>query len=613
MPEPLVPARLAFRDEVPYSPAYQDVYHSADGGLAQARHVFLGGNRLPERWAGRDRFVILETGFGLGVNFLAAWHAWRDDPARCRRLHYVAIEKHPFTAEDLRAFHARLPALAEPAAALHASWPMLVPGAHRLALDGGRVVLTLFFADIAITRDLRLSADAFFLDGFAPGRNPDMWSPQLMRALARLAAPGATAATWSVAAPVREALERAGFRAEKAPGFGSKREMLTCLFNAPARRRPEYPGTRTATIVGAGLAGAALCERLCARGWEVTLVERHARAAEEGSGNHAGAFHPIATPDDSVFARLTRAGFLASLATFRALARARWNPCGALQLARNDKEAASQAAAVAALGLPPEYAQLVSREEATAHAGVPVASGGLWFPDAGWAQPRSLVESLLEACGERLKRRFAHPLSAPALAAEADIVILATATDNLYPVPHARLRRVRGQLTYLPADALEPPRVVVLRGGMVLPPVDGVCVVGASFDVDDDDPHPRASSDAGNLERLERILPAAATGGLSQADVKSRVAFRLVSRDRLPLAGRLDERPDERPHAARYGLLALGSRGLIWACLGAELVASQLEGEPLPVEGKLADALDPLRFERRARARGAHAAAIMRP
>src|SRR5512138_494433 len=182
----IVPARFELHDGTPYAPAFDDLYHSAAGGLAQARHVFLGGNDLPARWAGRERFVILETGFGLGLNFLATLHAWRRDPARCARLHYVAIEKHPFTLADARALHQHYPELAEEAAALHAGWPTLVGGAQRLEVAGA--VLTLFFADIAILRDLRLAADAIYLDGFSPAKNPEMWTHQVMRALSRVAA-----------------------------------------------------------------------------------------------------------------------------------------------------------------------------------------------------------------------------------------------------------------------------------------------------------------------------------------------------------------------------------------------------------------------------------------
>src|SRR5258708_35052930 len=294
MPQPLVPARPAFHEGTPYSEAFGDVYHSAAGGLAQADHVFLKGNQLPERWSGRETFVILETGFGLGINFLTTWQAWRRDPQRCRKLHFVSVEKHPFSLFDLRDFLKNYPELRTEAAQLEARWPMLVPGGHRLVFEGGAVVLTLFFADIKVLRDLRLAADAIYLDGFSPAKNPEMWSPQTLRALSRLAAPGATAATWSVAASVRAALEETGFEVRKLPGFGFKKEMLSAFYGKK-EIAPEKPKERKATVVGAGLAGAALCERLCARGWEITLVEKHAAPAQEASGNHAGAFHPIVT------------------------------------------------------------------------------------------------------------------------------------------------------------------------------------------------------------------------------------------------------------------------------------------------------------------------------
>jgi tRNA 5-methylaminomethyl-2-thiouridine biosynthesis bifunctional protein len=577
---------------VPYSEAFDDIYHSSAGGPAQARHVFVQGNELPQRWRGRPRFVILETGFGAGINFLVTWQAWRRDATRCARLHFVSIEKHPFAAADVKSILSNLPEIRDEAAELEARWPTLVPGAQRIELDGGAVVLTLFFADIKVARDLRLAADAFYLDGFAPAKNPDMWSPAIMRALARLAAPGATAATWSVAASVRHALEETGFAVEKRPGFGGKKEMLVARYCKTARP-PSLPHKRTATVVGAGLAGAAVCERLCARGWNVTLLERHAGPAKEASGNHAGAFHPLVSPDDSLFARATRAAFLASLERWSLLDGPRWDPCGLLQLARDEREALSQRRSIAALALPPDYAALVSRDEAAAQAGVPVSAGGLWFPRGGWIQPASLAEAQLFACGERLERRFkTEARSLP----EDEYVILANAADalRLHPLPHLRLRRVRGQITYVPAQRVDAPRAVVMRGGMVLPAIDGLCVVGATYDLEDEDPAPRVESHAANLERAARILPGFA---FDPKSVEGRVAFRAVAADRLPIIGKITN--------GCYAAFAYGSRGLLWSTLGAELIASQLEGEPLPVEGALADAMAPERFARRAARRGA--------
>ena len=587
MAAPLAPARLAFLEKTPYSEAFADVYHSACGGPEQARHVFLQGNGLPQRWAGRERFVILETGFGLGLNFLVTWQAWRRDPARCRRLHFVSIEKHPFSLQDLCALHERYPQLSEEASALHARWPVLVPGAHRLEFDGGSVVLTLFFADISVARDLRLAADAVYLDGFSPAKNPDMWTPALMRSISRLAARGATAATWSVASEVGKSLTETGFAVEKRKGFGEKKEMLSARIS----KGIEFPGQkeRKATVIGAGLAGAAVCERLCARGWEVELVERHAAPAQEASGNHAGVFHPIATPDDSIFARLTRFGFLHALRSWEGKAGFRWDRSGVLQLARNDKELQSQQRAVQ--GLPAEYAQYVDREEASRHAGVPVAAGGLWFPQAGWIQPQTLVQAQLEACGNRLSRKFSTELKK---IDPSSLVILANSFEalTLCRVPHLRLRKVRGQISHVPEDAIEAPCVAVLRGGLVLPPVDGLCVVGASFDLDDEDPTLRADSHKGNMDRLEKIL----LQKCADLPLEGRVGFRCVTPDRLPVVGKLAE--------GVYGAFAFGSRGLVWASLAAELIASELEGEPLPVEGALARALDPARFARRAGSRG---------
>jgi tRNA 5-methylaminomethyl-2-thiouridine biosynthesis bifunctional protein len=580
----VVPASFELRDARPYSPAFGDVYHSAAGGLAQAQHVFLHGNGLPGRWQHAARFVILETGFGLGLNFLATWSAWKRAGAR-GRLHYVAIEKHPFELADLRALHEAYPELREEAAALHAAWPPLVSGAHRLEL--GDVVLTLFFADVAVLRDLRLAADAIYLDGFAPAKNPQMWTHAVMRAVSRLAARDATLATWSVAGAVREALQASGFAVEKRPGFGGKKEMLVGR-NTRKGDSHQFPGERRAAVVGAGLAGAAVCERLCARGWEVELHERHAEPAQEASGNHAGTFHPIVTPDDSIFARLTRAGFLYALRRWSELGGVRYDRCGVLQLARNAKEIASQRESTR--GLPGDYAQYVTAEEATAHAGIALAAPGVWFAEGGWIQPTTLVRAQLDACGSRLRRRFSSALDE---LPEAPVVVLANAAEapRLCPVPHLRLRRVRGQLTYLPEDAIEAPHVVVLRGGMLLPPVEGLCVVGATYDLEDPDAALREDSHAGNLERLQAIV------GISQAvePAGGRVAFRAVTPDRLPVVGKISE--------GVYGAFAYGSRGLVWAALAAETIASELEGEPLPVEGKLADAMAPGRFQRRAESR----------
>lgn len=211
----------------PVSEIYGDIYHSADGGHAQARHVFLAGNGLPERWQARARFVIMETGFGLGLNLLATWRAWQDDPLRCQQLEFVSLEKHPFLLDDLVRAHAVWPEFASCSKELCRSWPPLRRGEHRLELEGGRVILRLVLGDaLEELPRLEASVDTFYLDGFSPARNPDLWSPELCCSLARVAVPGATLATWSVAGSVRRALASAGFAVSKRPGFAGKRQML---------------------------------------------------------------------------------------------------------------------------------------------------------------------------------------------------------------------------------------------------------------------------------------------------------------------------------------------------------------------------------------------------
>ncbi len=234
MGERLISAPLVFRDDgTPYSPRHDDIYHSAAGALAQARHVFLDGNGLPERWRGKPRFTVLETGFGMGVNFLSTWAAWLADAHRPPVLEFVSIEKHPFSADDLRTAHAAIiddDAYAPLTDALASNWPLLEAGLHRLAFAAGAISLTLAFGDAAdlLPRlaDLGVAADAIYLDGFAPAKNPDMWTPLIFASLARIAEDDATFATYTSAGSVKRALIDNGFDYRKVAGFGGKRAML---------------------------------------------------------------------------------------------------------------------------------------------------------------------------------------------------------------------------------------------------------------------------------------------------------------------------------------------------------------------------------------------------
>ncbi|AXF15922.1 bifunctional tRNA (5-methylaminomethyl-2-thiouridine)(34)-methyltransferase MnmD/FAD-dependent 5-carboxymethylaminomethyl-2-thiouridine(34) oxidoreductase MnmC [Paraburkholderia caledonica] len=655
MTDPLIPAVLSFRDNgTPFSPLYDDIYHSAVGGLEQADHVFLRGNALPERWQGRRIFTVLETGFGMGINFLVTWAAWRADPARCERLHFVSTEKHPFTLADLRRAYAATigdPAIAALAQMLADEWPMLVPGTHRIEFEDGRVVLTLAFGDAQQSlQTLRLRADAFYLDGFAPAKNPELWTPAVFKSLARVAGEGATFSTYSSAGDIKRALTQCGFEYRKVEGFGWKRAMLVGHFaprwrvrrhEPPSPVGPLAPDERHAVVIGAGLAGCSVIERLAARGWRVTSLERHASVAQDASGNPAGVFHPMISRDDSVASRVTRAGFLYALRRWAALERLGYAPSrgvpGLLQIAESDDEARSMSEAIAALRYPPEFVTPISAADAQQLTGVPLARGGWLFPHGGSIDPASLCAAQCAAAGDLLERRFGVDVgrverlgnrwsvfdTSGKELVRAPVVIVAGAHDaaRIAGLQHAPTRSIRGQLTLLPAGSAPSLGLPVIGDGYAIPLPNGVTLTGATYELDDADTSLRPSGHLENIGRVAQMLPAFAdiAASADPAALAGRVAFRCVTSDRMPMVGNVaDEalatRDAERLRGAwpldlprmegLYSAFAYGSRGLVWAALGAELIASQIEGEPWPLERDLAEDIDPARFLLRALRQG---------
>ncbi|MBP6095296.1 MAG: bifunctional tRNA (5-methylaminomethyl-2-thiouridine)(34)-methyltransferase MnmD/FAD-dependent 5-carboxymethylaminomethyl-2-thiouridine(34) oxidoreductase MnmC [Methyloversatilis sp.] len=613
---PIKPASLDFDSEgTPRSAAYDDRYHSCEGPLAQAQFVFLGGNGLPGRWAGRERFVVLETGFGLGLNFLATWRAWRDDPARCERLHFISIEKHPFLQYDLATFYRRaLPQdMTDMAQRLVERWPLAVGGLHRIEFDGGRVVLTLAFGDVQdLLPQLKLRANALYLDGFSPTCNPEMWSPQLCRQLKRLGAADVTLATWTVSAALRRALADSSFVTEKRTGLKPKRDMLAGALHPEARsaalrHRPETVAPGRVAVIGAGLAGCAMAERLAARGIEVVLIERHQTPAQEASGNAAGVLRPMVARDDSLAARFSRAAFLHASGHLRRLAGEgwplKWGPTGVMQIAQDAAHEALQREVWASHALPEAFVRYLSDFDMARRIGYPVAQGGWWFPRGAWVNPPSLCEANLARAGEAVTRLFSSTAlqvshdgakwrvrAADRELVSADAVVLANASDAgallQTPLPFIR---IRGQVTRLPRDLLPQLHVTVCREGYICPTPEGDFNLGASFDIGDEDTTERAESHAGNLLRLERLLPDAIPR-LSLSGLRGRVAFRTSTPDRMPIIGAL-------PGPAGLHVLAgLGARGIVWSSLGADIVAAGLCGEPLPIEHDIATAISPGRF-----------------
>ena len=624
---PIVPAVASFNDDgALYSPRFDDIYASSQGALAQTQHVFLNGNGLPERWHKTDRFTIVETGFGAGLNFLATWRTLREAGANRLRLHFVSVEKHPFSLTDLEAIHERYPELRELAAALRQSYPPLLPGFHRLHFDNGRMTLTLLLGDApAMLHQLQAGADAFFLDGFAPAKNPQMWSDQVFSELARLANPDATFATYTVASVVCRGLATAGFAVEKRKGFAHKREMLCGRIAKPVTGVAPANEKR-AIVIGAGLAGTSCAQRLAERGWRVDLIERHRAPAQEASGNPAGLVRPVYSLDWNMHSRFTSAAFLYASRHQSALEklgdRAASGGAGVLQLARDADHFDRQQRIVEQFALPPDLIQILQPREAAEFAGVPVAGPACWFPGAIWTSPAGMCRSNLDRSGGAINYLYGHDIaglrhaegrwevfddSPGKVLASAPVVVLANAflASRFPQTASIPLRPVRGQVSLTQQRPGRKLRIAVCREGYVTPPIDGAHCFGASFNEGLMEQEVRIEDHVSNLRRLEAMLPGF-SDGISPEMLNGRVAFRAMSADRLPVLGRLSDPllPDAGGDDGLFACLALGSRGMTWAALAAEIVASRISGEPMPVEASMLKALDPARFlEKSARTR----------
>jgi len=643
-------ARLAWRqegdgEEAPHSTTFDDVYFSRHDGRAETEHVFIAANRLPERFAGWQAsrpFVIGETGFGTGLNMLCAWACFDTHAPPAARLHLVSTEKFPLHRDDLARALSAWPELAERAARLVAQWPEPVAGVHRLWLDA-RVTLDLHFGDTSERLALLDGrVDAWFLDGFAPAKNPEMWQPALFAAMAARSRPGATLATFTCAGVVKRGLAAAGFSWRKVPGFGRKREMLAGEIAEPAAdcRRERTPWlsppapcrARHVAVIGAGIAGASTAAALARRGVTVTLIDREG-AGSGGSGNAQGALYVKLAADTNFQSRTYLAGLLHSCRWLEALdpQRELWAPCGVLQLATSAKEQARQARFLAHHPLPESVVRGVTADEASRLAGTPIEHAGLEYPQAGWVRPAALCARLADRPGITLRRAEVLDMTPAAegwsltladgeqLAADQVVVASASLANGFTQTASLPLQPVRGQVSRLTlppgAPALER---VICAGGYVSPALDGTLTFGATFAPRERDTEVREADHAANLAELESTLPAFvdalrdAGARLDPDHLEGRAAVRAASPDKSPYAGpvpdaeawlrdyaglakdatRVPEAPG-RHHAGLWISAAHGSRGLASAPLCAELLASRICDEPLPLEQPLVDHLHP--------------------
>lgn len=609
----------------PYSPRFGDRYRSELGGLSQAREVFLKGCGLPEAWAAQAQWCVLETGFGLGLNFLVTWAAWKADPLRPRLLHFVSTEAFPASADDVLRSARTHPELLPFARELKRQFWGLLPGVHRLVFEGGQVLLTLCIGDAkAMLREQSFEADSVYLDGFSPERNPGIWDVHTFKAVARCCRRGTRVATWTVARSVRDALTQCGFVVHKTPGTPPKRDNLQGRFDpawTPKRMAPAVARRAAATcvVIGAGISGAAVAASLARRGWQVQVLDAGSTPAAGASGLPAGVLAPHVSPDDSLLSRLSRSGVRATLQQADALLQRGhdWSPTGVLEhcVAHPRKLPAAWQHNLARAAH--DWTRPASPEQ-LAQAGLPPDAPALWHVPAGWIKPAALVQAWLatpdvtwrgHAAAHQLVRQGDGWQVLDATGQElarADLVVLAAGYGSRALAQSAgdeassslALQAIRGQASWglHTPDTLDymPPFPVNGHGSLVPAlPLDQsgrlAWVTGSTFERDNPRAEIKPGDEQDNFSKLQTLLPLAAqrlTAQFEEGQVQAWAGVRCATPSRLPALGPLTA-------SGLWLCSGMGSRGLTLAALCAELLAARLHAEPLPLEQRLADALMP--------------------
>ncbi|WP_075185308.1 bifunctional tRNA (5-methylaminomethyl-2-thiouridine)(34)-methyltransferase MnmD/FAD-dependent 5-carboxymethylaminomethyl-2-thiouridine(34) oxidoreductase MnmC [Teredinibacter haidensis] len=688
-PPPPPTAKLQWVEQnQPFSTQFDDFYFSSTNGLEETQYVFIQHNALLERWQKplqKNHFVIAETGFGTGLNFLTAWHSWNQcnpltQGGQAARLHFISVEKYPLSIPDLQKALSLWPQLKDLSKELLEHYPAQPASAcHRLTLDLGRITLSLYFGDA--TEGLRqfspcstkgqpcskgytfgqqpLVVDAWFLDGFTPTRNPDMWTPELFSTIAGLSNKGTSFSTFTSAGSVRRGLQDVGFTCFKSPGFGKKREMLAGTFvglnneqtNVPIPPKrgdtanhywhlqnpaPADQSNNGVLIIGGGLAGCLTARALADRGVAVTLLEQNNQLALEASGNRQGMVYTRLSPHNNPLSRFNLTAqlfanhFYSRLFDKQSLFQLAGAQTGVLHLALSDKQEKHYRLLANIYEQSPDFCQWLNPQQASEISGIQQRFSGLWLPKSGWLSPRKLCKTLvahpninvqLGAQVERLTpnqhRWEAVDKFGKSLAIAASAVIAnAHAARQLSQTAYLQLSSIRGQVTHIEnsPDALNRLKTVLCGEGYIAPANDGIHCLGATFNLKDDNLNITQVDHSTNLDNLAKMVQFQ-TNDLCDLQLGGRVGFRTTTPDYFPVVGpvpnaknmlidfeKLRHRANaqiELPgsgHPGLYAILGLGSRGLAYGPLAAELLANLLLGEPLPIDQDLYTHLHPARF-----------------
>ncbi|MFT0211868.1 bifunctional tRNA (5-methylaminomethyl-2-thiouridine)(34)-methyltransferase MnmD/FAD-dependent 5-carboxymethylaminomethyl-2-thiouridine(34) oxidoreductase MnmC [Pseudomonas sp. F1_0610] len=625
----------------PLSNQFDDIYFSRESGLAETQYVFLQQNHLPQRFtalAPCQRFVIGETGFGTGLNFLATWRLFETLAPSNSQLHFISVERYPLTATDLTKALSLWPELASYSEQLLPQYLAIQEGFQHLSFANGHITLSLLIGDAqSMLEQLDAQVDAWFLDGFSPAKNPQMWNEQLFAQLARLSSPNTSLATFTSAGFVRRGLNEQGFAMQRIKGFGQKREMLVGTYQKPASYqnlpwfvRPTHAfKQRKAVILGAGISGCATAYSLANRGWHVEVLEQREAVAQEASGNQQGIMYLKLSAHGTQLTQLIMSGFgytrrlLASLGDSVA-----WQGCGLLQLPHTEKEAFRLKELTTSF--PKSLLYSVNKEQASTLAGIPIEHEGVFFPDSGWLNPASLCRTLLNHPNIQLRLNcpitdiaYEHEqwqlFNQQALITQAPVLVLCNATNvkNFNQTAHLLVKNVGGQTTTAPATmASRALKTVISAEGYCAPAWQGQHTFGASFNFRPNGQEVTAEEQQSNLALLEAISTEFKQSlAIDSSQLGGHAAYRSTTPDYLPLAGpiadaqafakvyaRLRRNARKVPegecpwHVGLYTNSAQGSRGMITAPLMAELVAAYINNEPLPIDKELANACHPNRF-----------------
>lgn len=659
----------------PISKHFDDPYFSKEEGLAESTYVFLKTNRLAERFAALEEnqhFVIAETGFGTGLNFLLTWRCFLEHAPKSARLRYISIEGYPLRSEDLSKSLDQWPELEVLANQLKSKYPLLVPG-HHWRLFNGRIGLQLVFDQMVpalqslhpkITHhnfeQAMPSVDAWFLDGFAPAKNPEMWHDSIYASMARLSGEGTTASSFTAAGFVRRGLQNWGFKVEKTAGFGRKREMICARFDA--NWQPEKEQIRAhadkstqswhlplsnsnnnteskvnkvkqVSILGAGIAGLCLAKALAERGIIVTLYDKRENPAQAASGNAQAAIFGRLSPDQGDLEDFVMHCLSYSAEFYKEFWGKAGNKCGLLQLTRNDKETPRMRQLVEQLPSKNALVSYLEPTQSTKRAGLPLKQGGLWFPQSGWVSPSKLAEVILK--DPLIEFRGGLNLSVEAIENKnrwqltdvgkdfqesCDYLVVCTGAETLNNTQFQWLpiKPVAGQVELVcETESTKKLSVIISQSTSIFPSAEGIHCLGGSYRLGETSLDKRVEDKKININKINKMIDISNKSLEIKLNTESssRVGIRATTPDYLPICGiapdltqlnqdfeplsRDAKTPINKVAPAQKGLFlntGYGSRGYAYAPLCAEHLSAIICGERSPLPNHLQRALHPARF-----------------